>query len=287
MIDRILLAFPEGKEKALTLSYDDGVDTDAHMIELLEKYKIKCTFNINAGLFSPEGAVREEGRVHFRLPKSDARKLYNHPLCEVATHSFVHAWYNYMPAHLVMEDIMADRRELEAMFGKLIRGHAYPYGAYTDGVVDVLKKADIVYARTVCSQHSFTLPEDWLRWGATCHHGDPKFRELAEQFINEDVPLHQHGWLFYLWGHTYEFRQDDNWGVIEDFFDKVSGNSNIWYATNMEIYAYITAWRSLVYSASGEYVYNPTAIDLWLRVVDMNTWRAKTVCIPAGATVKI
>ena len=36
------LLFPNGKEKALTLSYDDGVDTDVRFIELLEKFKIKC-----------------------------------------------------------------------------------------------------------------------------------------------------------------------------------------------------------------------------------------------------
>ena len=41
------LLFPDRKEKALTLSYDDGVDTDIRFIELLEKFNIKCTFNIN------------------------------------------------------------------------------------------------------------------------------------------------------------------------------------------------------------------------------------------------
>ena len=71
------LLFPDGKEKALTLSYDDGVDTDIRFIELLEKFNIKCTFNINSGYFSPEGSVRPEGQVHFRLPKSEVKKLYD------------------------------------------------------------------------------------------------------------------------------------------------------------------------------------------------------------------
>ena len=67
------LLFPEGKEKALTLSYDDGVDTDIRFIELLEKFNIKCTFNINSGCFSPEGSVRPESQVHFRLSESEVK----------------------------------------------------------------------------------------------------------------------------------------------------------------------------------------------------------------------
>ena len=37
---RTFLAFPGGKNKVFTLSYDDAVDTDIQMIELMEKYGI-------------------------------------------------------------------------------------------------------------------------------------------------------------------------------------------------------------------------------------------------------
>lgn len=269
------LVFPEGKSKALTLSYDDGVNTDIRMIELMEKYGIKCTFNLNGGRFGAEGEVQ----VGRRLPKSMVKTVYTHPLCEVATHSYTHAAYNHLPESVIMSEILDDRRELEKMFGCVVRGHAYPYGCYNDSVIDILKKAGIVYARTVESHRTFKLPDDWLRWGATCHHNEPKLMELADKFTNEPVGLNSDGWLFYLWGHTYEFPKHNNWNVIEEFFERISQSNDIWFATNMEVYEYVTAWRGLVYSADGGCVYNPSAQDLWVKQ------GGKIVHVPAGETV--
>ena len=40
------------KLKTVTFSYDDGTTQDIRLIELLNKYGLKCTFNLNSGLFS-------------------------------------------------------------------------------------------------------------------------------------------------------------------------------------------------------------------------------------------
>ena len=274
------LLFPNGKEKTLTLSYDDGVDTDIRLIELLEKYNIKCTFNLNSGLFTPEGSVRPEGQVSFRLTKSEAEKYYDNPLCEVATHGFTHPFLDRLPTAQCMLDILKDRQELEKLTGKMVRGHAYPFGKYNDDVVDILKQAGIVYARTVEPTHSFELPTDWLRWKPTCHHDDPELMKLADIFI-EGREAYKNGWLFYLWGHTYEFRQYNNWNVIEEFFEKVANRDDIWYATNIEVYDYVAAYKSLIYSANGDVVYNPTATDVWVKI------NGKTVAVPARQTINI
>lgn len=278
MVNKITLLFPQGKEKALTLSYDDGVDTDARMIELLEKYGVKCTFNLNAGVFGEEGAVRPANQIHFRLPESKVKTLYNHPLCEVATHGYTHPFLDQLPPAACMAEVIDDRRALEALFGRVIRGHAYPFGTYNDTVVDILEKAGIVYARTIESHHSFKLPQDWLRMGATCHHTEPELEALTDRFVNGTVG-NQDGWLFYLWGHTYEFRQQDNWQRIERFFEKTARNEHIWYATNIEVYDYVTAWRRLVYSADASQVHNPSATDVWLKAGD------RAFAVAAGATV--
>ena len=49
-MDRIML-FPETKRKVLTLSYDDGVEQDIRLVEIMKKHGLKGTFNISAGLF--------------------------------------------------------------------------------------------------------------------------------------------------------------------------------------------------------------------------------------------
>ena len=93
--------------------------------------------------------------------------------------------------------------------------------------------------------------------------------ELAEKFVN--LGKGRHFWydpphLFYLWGHSYEFDRDDNWEHLEDICEKLSGKDDTWYATNMQIYDYVTAYHSLVYSADGTRVYNPTLQTIWFDV---------------------
>lgn len=45
---------------------------------------------------------------------------------------------------------------------------------------------------------------------------------------------------------------------------KLANQEDIWYATNMEIYKYTMAYQSLVYSADGTMIYNPTLYTIWL-----------------------
>ena len=42
--------FPEGKTKALTMSYDDGQIFDRRLISIFNKYGIKGTFHLNSGI---------------------------------------------------------------------------------------------------------------------------------------------------------------------------------------------------------------------------------------------
>ena len=273
------MRFPSGKRKAVTLSYDDGVEQDIHLMELLEQYQMKCTFNLNSGCYPPEGTVYPAGTIHRRMPESEVSRLYRSPFVEVAGHSFTHPFLEQITPSQVMKEIVDDRIKLEEQFGRLIRGFAYPYGTYNDTVVELLRAAGIVYARTVKSHHGFTLPKDWLRLETTCHHDDPMLTELAMRFVTETPE--RDSWLFYLWGHSYEFEANDNWNVIEDFFKTVSGKDDIWYATNLEVYEYCTAYERLIFSADGETVYNPSVISVWCQFDD------KTVEIGAGKILRL
>ncbi|MNY76850.1 hypothetical protein D3C86_2165620 [compost metagenome] len=54
--------------------------------------------------------------------------------------------------------------------------------------------------------------------------------------------------------------------MIEEFCAYVGGKDEIWYATNIEIVDYTKAFEQLKFSAGLDFVYNPTAIDVWLSV---------------------
>jgi peptidoglycan/xylan/chitin deacetylase (PgdA/CDA1 family) len=273
MISRYL-RFPGGKSKALTLSYDDGVQQDLRFAEILKKHGIKCTFNINAGLFPPEDKVFPKNQIHRRMKQSEILNAYPQDLFEVACHGYTHPWLEKLDPANVTAEVLEDRRALEALFHRPIQGMAYPYGTFSDTVVEILKNCGIRYCRTVVSTHKFDMPSDWLRMPATCHHRDPMLMELADQFLQDSrYPTPQ---LFYLWGHTYEFdHADQSWDIIENFAQKMGGHDNIWYATNMEIY---TAWLDftrLESTADGNVIYNPNCRSVWFADRLSNVYEVK------------
>lgn len=267
------MRFPEGRAKALTFSYDDGVKQDVRLIELLNRYGMKGTFNLNGGMYA-----QEEG--HRRMTERAITELYADGRHEVAVHSYNHPFLETLTPAVMTYEIVKDREKLEAQFGKIVRGMAYPMGTFSDEVVDVLKSCGILYARTTKTTEKFDIPTDWLRLPATCHHNNPRLMELAQKFVERDVKRHPQ--MFYLWGHTYEFDDNDNWNVIEKFAEYMSGKEDsIWYATNMEIFEYIEDYRRLIYSVDGTMVKNPTARTLWFSL------NGRTVSVSAGETKRL
>lgn len=258
----IFLRFPGGKAKAVTLSYDDGVEQDMQLVSIMRKHGLKGTFNINAGIIAPEGTVHPEGQIHRRMTATQILEAYPADICEVACHSFSHPFLERCTSSVLCREILDDRKVLEALFGRQIHGMAYPYGTFNDTVVDALKLCGIYYSRTTVSTERFDMPNDWLRMPATCHHNNPRLMELVTSFLSSNP--NRTPQLFYLWGHAYEFERDNNWHVIEKFAETIGGIDDIWYATNMEIFLAWQDFQRLEYSADGKTVSNPSVRDVWI-----------------------
>ena len=271
---KMYMRFKDGKKKALTLSYDDGVVQDIRLIGILNQYGLKATFNIGTGRYEAEDTIRE--KYYGKMKRSEATELYIGSGHEVAVHAYNHPYLEQLKQQEILTEIWEDRKDIEKTYGTIVRGMAYPYGTYSEAVKEVLKICGIVYARTTHSTHKFGIPEDWLELHPTCHHKDAKLMELCDRFLNNGDKLPQ---LFYLWGHSYEFDDRDNWNVLEECGQKMGGREDIWYATNIEIYDYVKAYEQLIVSADRSRIYNPTATDIW--VYD----NKETFCIRSGETV--
>ena len=274
---KILMRFPEGRAKTFTLSYDDGVTADIRLIEIMKKNGIKGTFNINSDRWLRH---ENDGDVSFK----NAKEIYLDNGMEIATHAVTHPHLTQMPAGCVAYEIVQDRITIESRLGIIVRGHAYPYGNYNKDVMKTLKECGIVYARTTVSTGNFNLPQDgdeWLALPATAKHTDPKLFELGEKFLGARTDYRP--FMFYLWGHSYEFdeKHDNNWELIEKFLELMGGHDDIWYATNIEIYDYIDAYKRLQFSAKGDTVYNPSAIRIWFSI------NHEVVSVGAGETLKL
>jgi len=263
-VANMFLRFPQGRTKALTLSYDDGVEQDMRLVEIMNRHGLKGTFNLNSGLYAPEGRVHPEGQIHRRMTEKQVTETFLNSGHEIACHALTHPFLDQLPPAMVAREIIRDRENLERQFGTIVRGFAYPYGTCSDSVIETIRSCGIVYARTVESTNSFRIPTDWLRMPATCHHDSRELMTLAEKFC--DGKVSREPWLFYLWGHSYEFEANNNWHVIEEFARYMGGRDDIWYATNIEIYDYIDDYNRLQFSAEGTRIKNPTARKLWFEM---------------------
>ncbi len=267
------MRFPNFLDKALTLSYDDGDINDIKLVEIMQKNKLKGTFNVNSAYF---------GFNENHLTKEQAIELYKSSNNEVAIHGEYHYPLAEVDRIMALNDVLMDRKNLEKMFDRQIMGMAFANASYTDEVVEIIKTCGVKYARTTISTEKFDIPNDWLRLPTTCHHNNPRLMELAKNFI--EGPKGRHYWhqnpkLFYLWGHSYEFKNNNNWDVIEKFAEYVGNRDNVWYATNIEIYNYVKAYDSLEFSVDGTIIHNPTSTDVFL------CYFGKNVLVPSGKTV--
>ncbi|MEK3834310.1 MULTISPECIES: polysaccharide deacetylase family protein [unclassified Paenibacillus] len=262
----VYYCYPQGRHKALTMSYDDGRRADERLVGLFNQYGIKGSFHLNSGLLGEGDRIRAD----------EVAALYHGH--EVSVHTRSHPTLARCPQELVVEEIMEDRRVLEGLVRQPVRGMSYPNGSYTQEIKALLPHLGIEYARTVQSTGGFALPEDWLEWQATCHHN----RELlahAETFVG--LHKRQYLYLMYVWGHSYEFDNDNNWELMERFCAMAGGRGDIWYATNLELVHYMKACRGLLFSAARDWVYNPGAAAVWLEI------DGTIVEVPGGQTVDL
>lgn len=226
-----------GKKKAITFSFDDGVMQDIRAIKILDKYNLKATFNLNSAKFGTKNPYEVEGKIVERtlISPSEVKNIYkNH---EVAVHTMSHFNLTTLPDECVVWQVEEDRKLLEGLVKKPIRCMAYPCGGINndDRVANLIKNyTKIGFARTITSSYAFEKQENLLRFNPTLHFLDKKTFDLAEKFINLKPDSQQ---LFYIWGHTYELdAQDGAWERFERLCEFIANKEDIFYATNGQIF---------------------------------------------------
>lgn len=226
-----------GKNKAVTFSFDDGVTQDKRLIELLNAYGLKATFNLNSSLLGLKGALeRNDRRVsHNKVCPSEVVSVYRGH--EVAVHTLTHPNLVFEEDETVVWQVEEDRKALERLIGNSICGMAYPCGGENndDRVAEVLKnQTNIWYARTITSTHNFDLQENLYRFNPSVYYIEVEtLFELGRKFVDLQTDKPQ---LFYIWGHSYEMDAEYiSWEKFEEFCKLISGKKDIFYGTNKEV----------------------------------------------------
>lgn len=226
-----------GKNKAVTFSFDDGVTQDIRLIELLDKYGLKATFNLNSSLLGlTKEVVRNERTVsHNKVDPYKVKEIYkNH---EVAVHTLTHPNLTELDERTIVWQVEEDRKALEGLVGYDVRCMAYPCGGVNndDRVAGIIgKNTKICMARTITSSYSFDLQSNLLRFNPSVYYIEiDKLFKMGREFVDlkPDSPK-----LFYIWGHSYEMDAEYiTWEKFEEFCRLISARDDIFYGTNSEV----------------------------------------------------
>jgi len=261
----IEMLFPQGKTKALILSYDDGRTEDRQLVKLMNQYGLKGTFHLNSNKLGTNGY----------LTKAEIKQLFaGH---EVSVHSANHPGLTTLSKIDVVYEVVEDRKELERLMDYPVRGMAYPFGNTNDFVVETITGLGIEYARTVEDTYAFNIPENFLKWHPTVHQFAKAFwepnnpesdkKELARfyQLINDFNNTKELAVLD-IWGHSWEMgKNPDKWVETEKYFKQMANNPDIHYTTQIDLVDYINAFHILKFSVEKNMVINQSSLTIFFK----------------------
>lgn len=277
----IEMLFPQGKSKALILSFDDGRAADRQLVKLMNKYNLPGTFHLNSNKLG----------TNDYLTKEEIKTLFKGH--EVSGHSANHPNLTSLSKVDVLYEVLEDRKELERLVAYPVRGISYPFGNTNDFVISAITDLGIEYARTVGDTYNFNMPTDFLKWQPTIHlFGKTNYipndtandrRELGQFYqLTTNFLQTKDLALYYVWGHSWEYEGSGNkWAEVEKFFKTISRNPDIYYTTQIGLVDYINAFKNLKFSVDKTMVYNQSSIKVYFRKDGI------FYSIPSGMTINL
>ncbi|MBR4451869.1 MAG: polysaccharide deacetylase family protein [Clostridia bacterium] len=226
-----------GRMKALTFSFDDGVTQDRRFVSLLNKYSLKAAFNLNSGLFGRENTLTVGPKTvsQSRITADEAAELYRGH--EIAVHTSEHLNLTKLDEEGIIAQTEGDRHRLSQIAGYPVEGMAYPCSGvnYNSEVIRILKeKTGIKYVRTGISSGNFELPSNLFEINPTVWFSDfDSLFRLGREFIELRPSSPK---IFYIGGHSYELDINDTWDKFEEFCRIISGRDDIFYCTGAEAF---------------------------------------------------
>lgn len=223
-------------DKAIvTTSWDDGHPLDLRLAELLQKYNVPATFyipieNVERECMSPQ-QIRE-------LAES----------FDIGGHTYHHLILTGISLKEAEREIVEGKQRLEDIIGREVISFCYPRGKYNDDVIDIVKRAGFIGARTTKSaarsikdpfRMGTTAYASYWLWGlapyfshAMASQDFALFRFMLKKnlLINSwdrvavktlDFVVNNGG-IWHLWGHSWSIEDNNNWVRLERLLREVS-----------------------------------------------------------------
>ena len=227
--------------KIFLISFDDGTVWDRRFVELLNKYGMKATFNLNSGLEDFVWYYEDRFPVRRQI-LADTVELYRGH--EVASHSLHHHWLNTLTPPQLSREVGDDCAALKKIFGLEEIGFGVPFTACGEREVNIIKKLfglekiGFGVPFTACGEREikiirkftryirlsemadgFALPKDEYHIPIHGLYNDPDIREKIAAFAGNDLPVS----VFVMAGHSYELQVLGHWGYMEELLEYIRG----------------------------------------------------------------
>lgn len=195
-------------DKIFLISFDDGTVWDGRFVELLNKYGMKATFNLNSGLEEFVWHYEDRFPVRRQILSETVEQYRGH---EIASHSLHHHWLNSLTPPQLSREVGEDCENLRKIFGLKEIGFGVPFTACGQREINIIKKY-VRYIRLSEFADSFALPEDPYHIPIHGLYNQPDIRDRIAAFARNDLPVS----LFVMAGHSYELEVLDHWGYMEE-----------------------------------------------------------------------
>lgn len=125
---------------SVVLTFDDGYeDFYTDVFPILKKYQMKATIYIVYDFIGRKGFMNEK----------QIKEILASGLVELGSHTLDHLYLKYLPESTQRSQIIKSKQKFEALFGVKVVTFAYPYGAFSQESIDLVKEAGYVAAVAV------------------------------------------------------------------------------------------------------------------------------------------
>lgn len=139
--------------KPVILTFDDGYrDFYTDAFPILKKYNLKATNFVFPNVLNKKN----------NMDTWMIQEVINSGLVTIGSHTLSHAYLPKLSKELAHKEISESKIVLEQIIGKPVRVFAYPYGAFDQSVVDLVRQAG--YTAAVATTRGNIHSPDTLYW---------------------------------------------------------------------------------------------------------------------------
>ena len=136
--------------KAVCITFDDGYgDNFTHAFEILKRYNLKATIYLVPNQSTNHWEEKNTQKLSPMLTHEQITKMQASGLIEFGSHTLSHSNLQRLTKEERLHELIASKKEVEKLTNTPCNAFAYPYGKFTDEIIEETKEAGYTNATVV------------------------------------------------------------------------------------------------------------------------------------------